>query len=348
MINQDLKSKYAFKMRAQIYNTLMNSSSRSSLALKFSLFILTIFQTSLIFSDLQSVNYENWITELTSKPISQVGNGILKVGSTINSIISGLGIYNISRLLTPNTLILIILILTVLVCLNILTIWNADLVSLVALQKPTKRGRVFLRPIFKVLMQLTFQYYDLIFPICLILSSGTISCRWIEIDASTGANKSVLSRTIFASTFIAAQVFNVKDETLPVHVNFLHDEVRCLSNNDLILKFLGVFLFISSLCLRVVFSKLRRFSRNPLCYDSSLDSSALIQEVLINFFLATTHILQVVLPSNRTQEQKDEIMAEYYSDDRRVLLEGEDRSHIFSGIFLKQNYTICIYLAIFA
>lgn len=156
-------------------------------------------------------------------------------------------------------------------------------------------------------MQFTFKFYDLIFPVCLIAASGTISCRWIEVEATTGENDAVLSRTVFESTFIAQQVFNLTDETVSEHVNFLHDEVRCLSNSDLMLKFFGIFLFISSLALRIVFSKLKRFSRNPLCYDSSLDSSDLVQEILINFSLAVIHILGVVLPSNRTQEQKDEI-----------------------------------------
>jgi hypothetical protein len=97
-------------------------------------------------------------------------------------------------------------------------------------------------------------------------------------------------------------VFEITDETIPIHVNFLHDEVLCLSNNDILLKISGVLLFISAIFLRMAFSKLRRFSRNPLCYDSSLDSTDLTQEIAINFFLALTSILQVVLPSNRTQE----------------------------------------------
>lgn len=349
MINQELKTKNAFKMRAQIYNILMGTKTRSIFALKVSLFILTFFHASLIFSDLQSTNYEAWITSVTSKPISQVGNGILKVGSTINTIISSLGLYSISRLISSQTIVLILCFLAVVVCLNIFAIWNADKVAWVALQKPTRRGKLFLKPLFKSMMQFTFKYYDLIFPICLILSTGSLSCRWVEVEASYGANDSVLSRTIFESSFIAAQVFEIRDETVPIHVNFLHDDVLCLSNNDIMMKIFGALLLVSSLFLRIVFSKLRRFSRNPLCYDSSLDGTDLFQEIIINFFLAWFHILQVVLPSNRTQAQVDQIREDYNSvGERRIIqAEGESKTHIFSGWFLKQDYTVTIYLLVF-
>jgi hypothetical protein len=269
-----------------------------------------IIQGSLVFSQRQSVNYEDWLKKITLKPISAIGNGILKTNSTLNQILGSLGIFSISSALQQGSLLLIVFLLSVLIVLNILAIWNLNLISPVALLKPIRRGMIFVRPTFRKMIVLVYNYYDLLFPICLFLSSGSISCRWIEIEQSYGANDSVLSRTIFTSTFIAAQVFEIKDEYLPVHVNFLHDDIRCLSNSDIILKACGVVLFVGCLILRVLFAKLRKFSRCPLRNDSSLDDTDTIQDIVINLSLVLAHLLSVVLPSNRTPEQVEKIKLE--------------------------------------
>lgn len=238
----------------------------------------------------------------------------------------------------------------VVILLNILAIWNLNIISPVALLKPIRRGMIFIRPTFKKMIVFVYNYYDLLFPICLFLSAGSISCRWIEVEQSFGANDSVLSRTIFTSTFIAAQVFEIKDEYVAVHVNFLHDDIRCLSNSDLILKACGIVLFCSCLILRVLFSKLRKFSRCPLRNDSSLDDSDTAQDIIINLTLVLAHILSVVLPSNRTPEQVEKIKleAEKEGGQRLLLPEGESKAHIFSGIFYRTDYTVVFYFLLVA
>lgn len=74
-------------------------------------------------------------------------------------------------------------------------------------------------------------------------------------------------------------------------------------------------MIISSLILRYFFSKLRRFSKNPHCYDSCLDATDLTFEIITNLGLAASHVLSVVLPSNKTKEQKAELEAQFYKKD---------------------------------
>jgi hypothetical protein len=141
-------------------------------------------------------------------------------------------------------------------------------------------------------------------------------------------------------------VFNIVDETVPIHVNFLHDEVRCLSNDDIRLKFLGFFLLIYGLFLRLIYSKLKKFSRNPLSYESSLDSSDFFQEIVLNGMLVLSHMISVVLPNNRTKEQVDKIVEDYNKKFR--VLKEESKAHLFSGVFRRADYTIVLYMLLVA
>ena len=166
--------------------------------------ILTIIHGSLIYSDALSVNYDKWITGLTHKPISSIGNGILKTGSTINDIFSSMGIYSISRNLNKGSLLIILALLCLVMLLNIVAIWNINLIGVLALKKPTRRGKVFMRTSFQTLMTITYKFFIVIFPISMIIGAGTLSCRWIDVATSSGDNDSVLSRAIFTSTFISA------------------------------------------------------------------------------------------------------------------------------------------------
>jgi hypothetical protein len=187
----------------------------------------------------------------------------------------------------------------------------------VALAKRVRRGQLSLRPTFRRVMEFIYSYYDLIFAFCIILGCGSLSCRWIEV-ANTSNNASSLTRG-FTSDFFSAFEYETAEGTVPLHVNFLHDEIVCLSSRDIILKIFGFIMLISSLILRVVFSKLRRFSRNPLCFDSSLDSSDMAQEIIINLSLVITHMLSVVLPSNRTEAQKAQILLDYNEATTRII-----------------------------
>lgn len=77
----------------------MDSGTRSYFTLRVCLAILVIIQGSLIFSERQSVNYEDWLKKVTLKPISAVGNGILKTGSTLGQILGSVGVFSISSAL---------------------------------------------------------------------------------------------------------------------------------------------------------------------------------------------------------------------------------------------------------
>ncbi len=184
-------------MRAQIYNILANTPNRSITALRLSIVILIFFHGSLIFSDQISVNYESWIKEVTGKEISRVGNGILKVGSTINQVLSNLGVFNAGRSLSVRTLTSLLFLLALLLTLNCLVILNPNWISWIALSKPTSKGKIFLRPAFKKFIQITYNYYDIFFVFCWMLACGTFSCRWILVRKEEEQFSNVLSSSFY-------------------------------------------------------------------------------------------------------------------------------------------------------
>ena len=149
MINQELKTKNIFRMRAQIYNILSSTPNRSIPALRLSIIILVFFHGSLIFSDEISKNYEAWVTEVTNKDIKHVGNGILMVGSTINRFLSVLGVFNAGRSLSSATLLLVMILICLVLVINALIIFNPNLIPEIALSKPSSKVKIQLRPAFK-------------------------------------------------------------------------------------------------------------------------------------------------------------------------------------------------------
>jgi hypothetical protein len=185
---------------------------------------------------------------------------------------------------------------------------------MLALVKPTRKGKLFFRATFKLLIKLVYSYYDLIFAVTLILSCGAMSCRWIEVIATKGGVDNALAGS-FDFDVVDSFGAGIKVKYEPKHVNFLHDNMLCLNIYDIQLKFLGIVLIFSSLVLRYYFSKLRRFSKNPHCYDSCLDSTDVIQEVVVNLVLAISHVLSVVLPSNKTSKEKQDIVDAYNKKD---------------------------------
>ena len=122
-------------------------------------------------------------------------------------------------------------------------------------------------------------------------------------------------------------------------MNFLHDSVLCVSSTDILLKFLGVVIAVAALVLRFIFSKLKKFSRNPLYYDATLGNENFWFEIALNSYLTLSHILSVVLPSNKTKLEKLEIKASL----KELTVIGavkakQNNTSNFLGFFDKQPY----------
>ena len=122
------------------------------------------------------------MSELSEKTIKMTGNGFLKIKSSINKLSSPLGVFTITRNLYPNTLNALLVTLTAVTLFNVILIFKARSISSLACNKNIQGSNIFLRPFVIKLIRIFFNYYDIIFPVCLIIACGTASCRWVEVE----------------------------------------------------------------------------------------------------------------------------------------------------------------------
>lgn len=234
----------------------------------------------------------------------------------MNDLSSTLGLYSLIRKFTPVVLMLFTISMTFLNLVVLISIWNINHIKSIALAKATRRGRLFLRPSFKFFLKALYRNFDLIFSICVLLGCGNMSCRWSEIDEEGSGEASALLGS-FSSEFVSAIDVGISLNKNSYHVNFLHDDINCLSNNDLILKFTSIILLLCSFSLRFIFQKLKTIEKNKSKRDTCINNSPIVSDILITFSMAVIHIMTVVLPRNRTPEQVAELKAN--SDSKRVL-----------------------------
>lgn len=133
--------------------------------------------------------------------------------------------------------------------------------SRIAFQEKRSNDKLRLRKITRVISRFCFNQYDVIFAFSIILSCGTLSCRWIqgkeEIDRLSN-----ITYSIFASEYDT--VANLIPVSTLKHVSFMNDSITCLDTRDLFIKISGVILFISSIILKFVYIKIQKVQNSPL------------------------------------------------------------------------------------
>ena len=176
--------------------------------------------------------------------------------------------------------------------------------SWIALKKPTKGGKIFIRPLFVKIIGFIFNWFDIIFAFSIMISCGTFSCRWIKERTINKESQSLV--VTFNLEGSPTDLFSKVETGFDLkHVTFLHDGIRCLSTDDILLKFYGSILIISCVLLKICYYKIKNVKNNPLNPTSVTNKSEIILDICFNMILTICHILSVVAPSNITKEYRE-------------------------------------------
>ena len=134
---------------------------------------------------------------------------------------------------------------------------RTEWLSRIAFQEKRSNDKLRLRKITRVISRFCFNQYDVIFAFSIILSCGTLSCRWIqgkeEIDRLSNVNYS-----IFSGEYAYASAVNLIPVSTLKHVSFINDNMYCLDTRDLFIKISGFVLLISSVILKFAYIKIQK------------------------------------------------------------------------------------------
>jgi hypothetical protein len=136
-------------------------------------------------------------------------------------------------------------------------------VSWIALKKPTKGGKIFIRPFFVKIIGFIFNWFDIIFAFSLIISCGSLSCRWIQVPDLGGLQVRQIGVDFGNSD--NTNIVNPNETGFRyVHVNFINDDAMCLNLYDMLMKIFGIVLLASCFVLKLLYYRLRQITISPL------------------------------------------------------------------------------------
>lgn len=268
---------------SKIFNLLLKSApSPSSFAPLTFQILLLMFQTGLIFSKEFSKIYEKFIPENILKRKS-----IMNKGSFFNSVSNQLNIIVFIRKIRPEILISILGVFLAFFVLIYSTFWKFEIfLKTIKKNSLNLRSTLVKATTFIRIFSFFITNYDIIFFIFNTISFNSFFCRTIQIEITDGVGEGGnYLDTGFSSAFLNATDRSLNTRIENLNVAFLNDSVECKSTKFYIILALGFFLLILNVLLKIISSRLMKFTPSPDIFSCKYNNSDLILDMVISIIL---------------------------------------------------------------
>lgn len=251
--------------------------------------LMTIFQTGFVISPELNSIYLKQETDHQKREGSILSeNSILSEMSKLSNIIS------ITRPLQTSTLTIVLICICTVCTVIILTFLRFDFFNKILKLRLDKKSY------FMYFVATIFLNYDLIFFIINVISFNCLPCRIIEVPRMSEIDKNYLEEN---SLLIISDYDLSLNQTIiyeKVSVVFISNNIKCGTINHWLIGFFGLVLMILNISIKVVSSKMMRYTPSRNIFLSKYGNTDVVYDVVLNIVMGLTSLCQIYFTDNYT------------------------------------------------